>query len=173
MPSHFLSSILDTLHKEFSNVPVKVEIFTQNKERITRITLKESTVQDSDITTRKSLKNPVEKKNHKKKNPSRIRRDAKRREAFLAKKSETSLCNPVKKDLPNSSSLSSTPIPSTPRRVVIPKRKLDSQHTEKEAGVRDSGDSMGGTEDSPIPQLDGGDMGTGKTIKPYTKFYFD
>ena len=59
MSSHFLSSILDTLHKEFSNVPVKVEIFTQNKERITRITLKESTVQDSDITTRKSLKNPV------------------------------------------------------------------------------------------------------------------
>ena len=32
---------------------------------------------------------------------------------------------------------------------------------------------MDGTEDSPIPQLDGGDMVVGETIKPYAKFYFD
>ena len=68
MSTYFLASILDTLRKEYSNIPVKVEIFMQNKERITRITLKDTS--DSDPPTWKISKTPVEKKSEKEKSQS-------------------------------------------------------------------------------------------------------
>ena len=107
----------------------------------------------------------------KKKNPIRIRRDTKRREAFLVKKTESSVSVPnPEKDL--ASSLADSSAPATPRRLATAKRSrtLDLKST----GDEDREDSKIGGGYSPIPQLDGENFEeTNIAIKPKPSLYFD
>ena len=158
MSTDLLISMLNTLRKEYSHVPVKVEIFAEGNHQITRITLKESTDCSSDLPSGHSSKNPREKKKNKK-NPSRIRRDAKRREAFLGKKTESAVSVPTpEKD--KASSLDSTPAPASPRPHASATTKGSRVVVSSRTGDGDREGSMMGTGAgySPIPQLDGGDF---------------
>ena len=83
-------------------------------------------------------------KGQKKKSPSKLRRDTKRREVYVAKKNESSAA--VSLETPDlQKEKTATPVPCTPRRKASPSRRFCSFSNKEEV------------EDSPIPQLDGAD----------------
>ena len=84
MSTDVLVEILNLL-RNHENISVKIELSTTSDSTVTTIKLKE--VQRH---SRKTTGTPeVKKERRKKKNTCRIRRDAKRREAYLAKKAES------------------------------------------------------------------------------------
>ena len=148
MSTEVLVDILNVLKKHV-HISVKFEMTTMTDSTLTTIKLRE--IQHP---SRKTTGRPVVKKERKKKNPCRIRRDVKRREAYLAKKAETGTAS-------SGLALSSPPVlePSSPRRTATPRRRLETLNTGNGAEREDSLGAKGGT--SPIPQLDGlnGDLG--------------
>ena len=121
---------------------------------MTKLTLKEFTGLHSNLPSWKTVPQPEEKIKRKKKNPSRLRRDAKRNEAYLAKKAGSGATDPVVSDPSSLPVHGSTP--ATPRRVVAPGRRLGRQNDGSR--VKGEGGRCGSIrgEGSPIPQLDGG-----------------
>ena len=82
----------------------------------------------------------------KKKSPSKLRRDTKRREAYVAKKNESSATVSIEtQDLQKETT--ATPVPCTSHRISSPSQRFCSFSNKELEGVGDS----------PIPQLDGGE----------------
>ena len=144
MSTDVLVAILDVLRKH-ANLSVKVEFSTKSSLKTTTITLKEA-----HFPSWKIPGNPGEtKKEKRKKNPSRIRRDAKRREAYLAKNSESGTAS--------SSSVSASALvlesPPRPRKVATPERRLENRNSGNAKDLLDKRETFG--QISPIPQIDG------------------
>ena len=145
MSTEVLVAVLDVL-RQHSNISVKVEFSTKSSlNRTTTITLKET-----HFSSWKIPGNPgVTKKENKKKNPSRMRRDAKRREAYLAKNSESGTAS--------SSSVSASALvlesPPRPRKVATPGQRLENRNSGNAKDLLDKRESLG--QISPIPQIDG------------------
>ena len=73
MSTEALVAVLNVLRKEYLNIPVKVDIFTKNGQRMTRITLSETAEFSPDSSSRITASKAPEKKK-KTKNPSRLQR---------------------------------------------------------------------------------------------------
>ena len=139
MSTDVLVEILNLL-RNHENISVKIELSTTSDSTVTTIKLKE--VQRP---SRKTTGYPEVKKERRKKNPCRARRDAKRRETYLARKAGSGTA---------SSGLVSSSSPvleadSTPRRTVTPRRRLD---TTQNTGNAEPGPALekGGVENEKL-----------------------
>ena len=149
MSAEVLCDILNTVRKHL-NISVKVEITSKNNVSMTKIILKESI-----LPSWNKFEIPEVKKRGKKKTPSKLRRDAKRREVYLAKKAGTTASVTTGHILPSLPTPEETQ--SYPRRTANPNRRLEQRNGDGE-GDEGMGEDLTGERRnmSPIPQLDGG-----------------
>ena len=132
MSTDVLCDILKTVRKH-SNISIKVEILSKNNVSMTTITLKECV-----LPSWSTAGTPEGKWRKAKKTPSKLRRDAKRRETYLAKKTEAEATVTIGQVLSSLPSSGETLPPL--RRTATPKRRLENQN----AGGEGDGEDLNG-----------------------------